>query len=51
MINKLVLKNNLRQVRNEKGLSQANLAELVGFPETRSVPLKPDSAIQPPNWH
>lgn len=30
MINKLVLKNNLRQVRNEKGLSQANLAELVG---------------------
>ena len=30
MINELVLKNNLRQVRNEKGLSQANLAELVG---------------------
>jgi len=30
MINELVLKNNLKQIRNEKGLSQANLAELVG---------------------
>ncbi|NLB71531.1 MAG: helix-turn-helix transcriptional regulator [Chloroflexi bacterium] len=30
MDNQLVLKNNLKQVRNKKGLSQANLAELVG---------------------
>ena len=30
MDNQLVLKNNLKQVRNNKGLSQANLAELVG---------------------
>lgn len=30
MDNHLVLKNNLKQVRNKKGLSQANLAELVG---------------------
>ena len=30
MDNHLVLKNNLKQVRSKKGLSQANLAELVG---------------------
>lgn len=30
MDDQLVLKNNLKQVRNRKGLSQANLAELVG---------------------
>lgn len=30
MDNHLVLKNHLKQVRNKKGLSQANLAELVG---------------------
>jgi len=30
MDGQLILKNNLKQVRNKKGLSQANLAELVG---------------------
>ena len=30
MNEELLLKNNLKQVRNEKGLSQSNLAELVG---------------------
>lgn len=30
MDEKLVLKNNLKEIRNEKGLSQAQLAEIVG---------------------
>ena len=30
MIEKLVLKNKLKEARSEKGLSQQNLAELVG---------------------
>lgn len=30
MDDKLVLKNNLKKIRSEKGLSQAQLAELVG---------------------
>lgn len=30
MDEKLVLKNNLRQARNEKGLSQSDLAKMVG---------------------
>ena len=30
MIEKLVLKNRLKEARSEKGLSQQNLAELVG---------------------
>ncbi len=30
MNDKLVLKNNLRNIRTEKGLSQAQLAEMVG---------------------
>ncbi|MDD2522592.1 MAG: helix-turn-helix transcriptional regulator [Anaerolineaceae bacterium] len=30
MNEELVLKNNLKQIRNQKGLSQADLAELVG---------------------
>ncbi len=30
MNNKLVLKNNLKKVRNEKGLSQVELAKIVG---------------------
>ena len=30
MNEEFLLKNNLKQVRNEKGLSQANLVELVG---------------------
>ncbi|MEL7626486.1 MAG: helix-turn-helix transcriptional regulator [Anaerolineaceae bacterium] len=30
MNDELVLRNNLKQIRNQKGLSQADLAELVG---------------------
>ncbi|HBH94567.1 MAG TPA: transcriptional regulator [Ruminococcaceae bacterium] len=30
MDNKLILKNNIKQARTEKGLSQSGLAELVG---------------------
>lgn len=30
MDDKLKLKNNLKAIRNEKGLSQSNLAELIG---------------------
>ena len=30
MDNRLELKNNLKEIRKEKGLSQSNLAELVG---------------------
>lgn len=30
MDDKLILKNNLKEVRNEKGLSQQQLAEMVG---------------------
>ena len=30
MGNKLILKNNLKEVRNKKGFSQAQLADLVG---------------------
>ena len=30
MSDKLILKNNLKEVRNKKGFSQAQLAELVG---------------------
>ena len=30
MVERLILKNNLKLVRNEKGMSQAELAQLVG---------------------
>lgn len=30
MDNKLILKNNLKQIRNDKGMSQAQLAKIVG---------------------
>ena len=51
MDDKLVLKNRLREARGEKGLSQAQLAELVGVcPEIPSAPSRRDSSIPQQSW-
>ena len=52
MEDKLILKNRLKEIRTEKGLSQAQLAEMVGVClETRSALLKPDSLAQQQSLH
>ena len=51
MDDELILKNRLKEARSEKKLSQNQLAEMVGCPETPSAPLRRDSLIQQQNWH
>ena len=38
MDEQLILKNRVKEVRTEQKLSQKQLADMVGVPETRSVP-------------
>lgn len=49
MNEKLVLKNHLRKARNEKGLSQMELANMVQ--DRQSHLLKMDNLILLLNWH
>lgn len=51
MDDKLILKNNLKEVRTEKKLSQSALTETVGCPGIRLVQLKQDSLIRLLNLH
>ncbi len=50
MKEQLQLKNHLKEVRTEANLSQAQLAEMVGYQEIPLVLLKQDSLIQLQNW-
>ena len=50
MDEKLVLKNNLKQVRQEKNLSQSQLAELVGVSRNTISSIETSQFNPPPSW-
>lgn len=51
MDEQLVLKNRLKVARAERGLSQGDLAKLVGVSrQTHQLPLRPASSTPPPSW-
>ena len=51
MNDELKLKNNLKEARAEKKLSQTQLAELIGVSRNTISPLKRGNSIRPQSWH
>ena len=50
MKSELVLKNRLKETRTAAGLSQAQLAAMVGVSATPSVRSRRGSSTPPPSW-
>ena len=50
MDDELILKNNLKKARTEKGYSQAALAKEIGVSRNTITLLKPANSTPQPNW-